>query len=283
MNIPNLLHNKKIIIIILVLIIILILFVCECNRSNNYLTVKNYTLESEKISGPVKAVFISDLHNKEFGKDNIELVDLIAEQNPDFIAVGGDMVTRTYANDDNMKSLLTKITKIAPVYCCLGNHEGDLSMYFDFKSEIEACGATLLDNEYTTFTAKNGEEILLIGMTGYPYPYTEDLDFWEKLQNSGILTNNTYSLMLRHSPDYLYGLLPTSNIDLTLCGHTHGGLVQIPLLGGLIAPNQGLFPEYDKGKYDFGNSTMIISTGLANSYPVPRLNNPPEVTVIEIK
>lgn len=273
--------NKKTIIIILILIAILIF--CECIRSNNFLTVNNYVMKSDKLKNFAKFVFISDLHNKEFGEDNSELINLIAEHKPDFIAVGGDMVTRTYENNDNMKNILTEISKIAPVYCCLGNHESDLSYKFDFKSDIENCGATLLDNEHTIITTKNGEEILIIGMSGYPYPDTDEKHFWDELQESDELSADNYSLLLIHAPDYLYGLLPDSGIDLTMCGHTHGGLVQIPIIGGLIAPNQMFFPEYDKGLFEFGESTMIISAGLANSYPVPRFNNPPEICVIELQ
>lgn len=276
-------NNKKIIIIILILIFIAVLIFCECIRSNNFLTVNNYVIKNNELKNPVRFAFISDLHNKEFGEDNCDLVNLIAEQQPDFIAVGGDMITRTYENNDNMKTILTQIAKIAPVYCCLGNHESDLSYIFDFKSDIENCGATLLDNEHTTITTKNGEEILIIGMSGYPYPDTDEKHFWDELQDSDVLSADNYSLLLIHAPDYLYGLLPDSGIDLTMCGHTHGGLVQIPFIGGLIAPNQMFFPEYDKGLFEFGESTMIISAGLANSYPVPRFNNPPEICVVELQ
>lgn len=275
--------KKRFIIIMLIFILIAILILCECIRSNNFITVNSYALKSNKLKNHVKFVFLSDLHNKEFGEDNCDLINLIAEQSPDFIAVGGDMVTRTYENNENMKNLFTQISKIAPVYCCLGNHERDLIYKFDFKSDITHCGATLLDNEHTAFTSKSGEEIIIIGMSDYPYPDTAEKQYWDELHASDDLSADKYSLLLLHAPDYLYGLLPDSGIDLTMCGHTHGGLVRIPFVGGLIAPNQMFFPKYDKGLFEFGESDMIISAGLANSYPVPRFNNPPEICVIEIQ
>ena len=73
-----------------------------------------------------------------------------------------------------------------------------------------------------------------------------------------------------------------SNVDLVMCGHTHGGAVQIPFIGGLFAPNQGFFPKYDKGEFDLYDTKMIISTGLGDAYPVLRLNNCPEISVVEI-
>ena len=133
------------------------LFVAELVHSNLFLKATEYNLKSDRIENKIKIVLISDLHNKEYGTDNSELVNKIKEQQPDFIAVAGDMVTRNYINDDIMKILLTKISKIAPVYCCLGNHERDIADKIDFKSDITACGATLLDNESTIFTTKGGD------------------------------------------------------------------------------------------------------------------------------
>ena len=274
--------NKKNLIITSSLIIIFILIIAECIQSNYFLTVNEYSFNSKKITDDICIVYISDLHNKEFGENNSDLIKIISEQNPDFIAVGGDMVTRTYANDDVMKNLLTRITEIAPVYCCMGNHERDLSTSLDIKSDIENCGAILLDNEYTNFTTKSGENILIVGISDYPYAETEENEFWRKFKESEEYAKGNYTLLLHHQPEYTPSLLTDSKIDLALCGHTHGGLVQIPLLGGVIAPNQGLFPEYDKGVFEFGNSSMIVSSGLGVSNPVPRFNNPPEVSVIKL-
>ena len=67
-----------------------------------------------------------------------------------------------------------------------------------------------------------------------------------------------------------------------LCGHTHGGLVRLPFIGAIAAPNQGWFPEYDMGYFNSGTVEMIITSGLGNSIDIPRFNNPPEVCVIEI-
>ena len=270
-------------ILINVLIIILLCFtICECVRSNNNLTVTNYVIESKKINKGMKFVFISDLHNKEFGEKNSELINLISKQNPDFIALGGDFVTRHYENDDIMKNLISELTKITPVYCGLGNHEQDLSNKINFREDIENCGATLLENEYITVTTKNGEPLILAGMSMYPYNHTIYREFWNELNKVCNSSSDTYSLFLFHRPEYMLNLLPESDIDLVMCGHTHGGLIQLPLIGGLISSNQGFFPKYDKGFFEFGNSDMIISSGLANSNPIPRFNNPPEICVIEI-
>lgn len=262
------------------------LVIGELIHSNLFLTTAEYNLKAANLNDNLKIVFISDLHNKEYGENNKELVQKISEQNPDFIAVGGDMVTRTFVNDDNMKNILTKLSEIAPVYCCLGNHERDIADKIDFKADITACGATLLDNKSTFFTSKNGQKVLIGGLSDYPYyefnapDYdTPEAHFWEQFKEQ---SGNYYSILLHHQPEYITDMVAESNVELVLCGHTHGGLVRIPFVGGVIAPNQGLFPQYDKGEFDFDNSTMIISGGLGVSNPVPRFNNQPEICVINI-
>ena len=66
-----------------------------------------------------------------------------------------------------------------------------------------------------------------------------------------------------------------------LSGHAHGGQFRLPLIGGLVAPNQGLFPKYDAGLYQSGGTAMVVSRGLGNSILPVRFNNRPEVVVIE--
>ena len=73
------------------------------------------------------------------------------------------------------------------------------------------------------------------------------------------------------------------DMDLVLTGHAHGGQFRLPLIGGLVAPNHGLFPKYDAGLYSEGSTNMIVSRGLGNSIIPFRFNNRPEVVLIELK
>lgn len=274
---------KKILIFIPVAAIALILayaFVCS-----NTLEIKNYSITTDKLDTKVKFVFISDLHNKEYGENNIDLISKIKEQSPDFIAVGGDMVNKYSADDRVMKELLPNLVQTAPTYCVLGNHELTLAEQIDFKSDINSTGAKLLDNEAVTLNI-NGEEILLGGMSDFPYYEfnapdfeTDERYFWEDFKER---SKNCFSILLNHQPEYLSDITQDCKIDLIMCGHTHGGLVQLPFVGGLFAPNQGFFPKYDKGEFDLNGTKMIISAGLGDAYPVLRINNCPEITVVNI-
>lgn len=273
---------KIIILSLLALAVTSIIYGLYCS---NTIKIKNYSISTDKLNSSAKFVFISDLHCKEYGDKNSELVSKIKEQNPLFIAVGGDMVNKYSSDDHVMRGLLPQLANIAPTYCILGNHELILKDEIDFKNDINSTGAKLLDNEMVTIET-NGEKFLLGGMSDFPYhdfnapDYdTPERYFWEDFKDK---SKDCYSILLHHQPEYLESIMQDSNVDLVMCGHTHGGAVQIPFAGGVFAPNQGFFPKYDKGEFDLYDTKMIISAGLGDAYPVLRFNNCPEISVVQI-
>ena len=271
--------------IILALFVTLVIWGVYCD---NTIAITNYCVNNTKNDAKLKFVVITDLHNKEYGEKNADLAELVKEQNPDFIAVCGDMVNRGDPDTTKMKDVLEKLSKIAPTYCCLGNHERDNAAKFgtDFKSETNSTGAVLLDNEYIKFT-KNGKSVLIGGMSDYPYYEfcTPDDDvpsrtLWEEFAEKA---KNNFTILLHHQPEYIAEDTKKTDIDLIVCGHTHGGQIQLPFIGGVIAPNQGLFPKYDKGEFDLDGTKMIVCAGLSNTVFIPRINNQVEIGVVTIK
>lgn len=277
--------KKTLKIIVLSLLTIAVVTVIYGLYCSNTLEVRNYTINSDKINSQISFVFISDLHCKEYGDKNSDLISKIKEQNPDFIAVGGDMVNKYSADDHVMRELLPQLAEIAPTYCVLGNHELYIKDEIDLNNDIDSTGAKLLDNESVTLNI-NGEKILLGGMSDFPYyeynapDYdTPERYFWDVFNES---SKNCYSILLHHQPEYISNHVDDAKIDLIMCGHTHGGAVQIPFVGGLFAPNQGFFPKYDKGEFDLYDTKMIVSAGLGDAYPILRMNNCPEISVVKI-
>ena len=270
--------------IILVLFVTLVIWGVYCD---NTIAITNYCVNNTKNDAKLKFVVITDLHNKEYGEKNTDLAELVKEQNPDFIAVCGDMVNRGDPDTTKMKDVLEKLADIAPTYCCLGNHERDNAAKFgtDFKSETNSTGAVLLDNEYIKFT-KNGKSVLIGGMSDYPYYefYTPDDDvpsrtLWEEFAEKA---KNNFTILLHHQPEYIAEDAKKTDIDLIVCGHTHGGQIQLPFIGGVIATNQGIFPKYDKGEFDLDGTKMIVCAGLSNTVFIPRINNQVEIGVVTV-
>ena len=246
--------------IILVLFVTLVIWGVYCD---NTIAITNYCVNNTKNDAKLKFVVITDLHNKEYGEKNADLAELVKEQNPDFIAVCGDMVNRGDPDTTKMKDVLEKLSKIAPT----------------------STGAVLLDNEYIKFT-KNGKSVLIGGMSDYPYYefYTPDDDvpsrtLWEEFAEKA---KNNFTILLHHQPEYIAEDAKKTDIDLIVCGHTHGGQIQLPFIGGVIAPNQGLFPKYDKGEFDLDGTKMIVCAGLSNPVFIPRINNQVEIDVVTV-
>ena len=94
-------------------------------------------------------------------------------------------------------------------------------------------------------------------------------------------TEEDFTLLLSHRPE-LFDVYTEAGLDLILTGHAHGGQFRLPFIGGLAAPNQGLFPKYDAGVFSENDTHMVVSRGIGNSIIPLRFNNPPEIVVVKL-
>lgn len=233
--------------------------------------------------GGCRIAQISDLHNAEFGKDNQPLLDILSQQKPDLILFTGDFVDSNRTDTASALSFAASAAQIAPCYFVPGNHEAWLGGgYPDLEQQLEASGVTVLRNEAVSFE-RNGDTIQLVGV--------DDPDFVEHSSGmfnlsdaivskeiSDIGHTDDYRILLSHRAE-TFSSYAEQGVNLTFAGHAHGGQFRIPFVGGLVAPNQGLFPKYDSGIYTEGDSTMVVSRGLGNSIIPFRINNRPEVVI----
>lgn len=260
--------------------------------STNYLLVREYEVDTGKAAEPIQAVVISDLHDHEFGEENIKLVEKIEAVKPDLILMDGDMLNSDSSSASIPVKLIQNLKKIAPVYYALGNHEEAYieNGHAELIEELEAAGAVVLDKEYVDIEI-NGTQVRLGGMYDYAFGLDGNntalsalegtLNFLMDYQNTDRL-----KIMMAHRPDsFVFGdASSTWNIDLVISGHNHGGQIVLPLLGGLYGGDQGWFPEYIHGIYQKDNIQMFVTSGLgSNQEKLPRFNNPPEIALLTIK
>ena len=273
--------------ILLVLIILLVTLGLDILWSMTALQTTTYEFTSSKISEPVRFVFLSDLHCRNFGKHTQELCKCIADQKPDFIALVGDIINRSSTKNeiDEVCSFIKDLTKIAPVYYSLGNHEEQyISTNGDeVLQQIESASAILLNDTYIDVDV-HGQSLRLGGMIKLAYLAVEKEEDEANIFLDNFCNTDRLKIMLNHRPEGFYfgDACQVWSVDFILSGHTHGGLIRLPFIGGLYAPIQGAFPEVYYGEYKFENNLMVITSGLAGHGMIPRINNPPEIVVIDL-
>lgn len=315
MNSENIRSNRKKYIksaIILLIVIVLILF---CSYQNKHLETTYYTYKAEKLGAELdgyRIVQISDLHNAKFGRNNQKLVDRIRECEPDIIVLTGDLVDSNHTNVDRAVQFVDEIVKLCPVYYVTGNHEYwlDTSEYEELMAGLTDAGVVILDDQVVEIS-RGDSKFRLVGlddrslsdgtldgllkeknMKGNKDEHDEIDGNTQDAAQEGLKNKvqdvtqedsweNEFTVVLAHEPQYLARYASTG-VDLVLSGHAHGGQFRLPFVGGIVAPDQGFFPEYTAGEYYMGSTEMIVSRGLGNSVIPVRLFNYPEIVCVEL-
>lgn len=235
--------------------------------------INNVKLYSNKVSKSLRITQISDFHSNQHIDLN-ELFNKISEFNPNIIVLTGDLIDKNTKDLDIAIKLLEKTKKISDdVYFVSGNHETNNKLSYELYNAMEELDVKHLDHKAEKIKI-NGNSINIFGV---PF-YVIREDFNLLYEN---ISEKEYNLLLSHSPNKPINYL-NKNIDLILSGHTHGGQVRIPIIGGVLAPGQGLFPKYDKGLYKIGNTSLYIDSGLGNSLLPIRMFNRVQISNIEV-
>ena len=269
-------------------VICLILIAIWIVRGNNQIKFTEYIITSSKVPDSFtcfEIAQVSDLHNAELGEENSKLLELLSEAEPHIIVLTGDLIDSRHTDIEIALDFAGKAAQIAPVYYVSGNHEARVPEYEELKMGLTEAGVTVLENQKVQIT-RDGESITLMGIqdpsfrTDYLFGDAESIS-WQAI--SGLQNESDgFTVLLSHRPE-LFDVYVDTGIDLVFSGHAHGGQFRLPFIGGLVAPNQGFFPKYDAGRFDEGNTTMIVSRGVGNSIIPFRINNSPEIVVVELK
>ena len=213
----------------------------------------------------------------------LPIFDILKAESPNIIAITGDLIDSNHTNLEVALSFAQQAVKIAPCYFVTGNHEAWVgSQYEELKTSLENAGVTVLQDE--AIELNYGDEcIQLIGLNDPDFSERDSFLSESILETklSQVNISNEFTILLSHRPEH-FNVYQNKNIDLVLSGHAHGGQFRLPFLGGVIAPNQGLFPKYDAGIYTENGTTMIVSRGIGNSIIPVRINNRPEIIIIEL-
>lgn len=283
--------KKKILIILLILVFTAaVCLTCSIYRSTTELTVVNYSVNTD-FSEQIRIVQLTDLHGYEFGENQSDLVELVMAQKPDLILMTGDMMDKSDEGAEDVCNLIGQLTTIAPVYYGYGNHEYEwMNRHGEsLTPALTQAGAIVLDVEYTDVMV-NDQMLRIGGYHGYyrqPGMYDISQEQWKKEMTFAEEFEDTdrFKILLCHIPtawlDWEY--IDKFPVDLVLAGHYHGGQVRLPLVGGLYAPYVGLFPQYTEGIFGGEQATCILSTGLGASSGIPRVNNLPQIVVINLE
>lgn len=277
--------KKKRIIVLAVVAAVFLALVIWTAWGNTALELNTYTIASEKLPKAFdgyRIAHISDLHNAEFGVGNEKLLAMLREAEPDIIAITGDLIDSRNTDIGIALHFVEEAVKIAPCYYVTGNHEARVAEYDELKAGLLELGVAVLEDEKAELEV-SGESITLLGVNDPSFlaePANEEALMQSKLQELMNGAEN-YTVLLSHRPE-LFAVYVESGADLVLSGHAHGGQFRFPLVGGLAAPNQGLFPKYDAGVYTEEHTSMIVSRGIGNSLFPFRFNNRPEVILIEL-
>lgn len=208
------------------------------------------------------------------------MIEKIKIEKPDLIAITGDLVDSSKTDFDIALQFIEEANKIAPIYYVTGNHEAWLEDYSILKEKLEDASVNMMDDK-SLFIEKGNNKIQVLGIQDPDFDLgTGSGNIHTKI--SELLNEDHFTIVLSHRPEH-FDEYVNSGADLVLTGHAHGGQVRIPFLGGLVAPNQGFFPEYTEGQYTDKKTRMVVSRGLGNSIIPIRINNRPELVIIELK
>ena len=258
---------------------------------NRFVTVrKEFALSG--LSKECRFVLLSDLHNKVYGTKNDKVIEAIRRINPDFIVLAGDLVTSQLREDMTPGiELLRTLRQDYRIYYGLGNHESKMRQrpdqfgdkYDRLIRAVSGKNVSVLKNEAVFLPEYN------LKITGLDLDLNYFGHFKVQKMKPGYLQETLpecekekCNILIAHNPDY-FAEYAQWGADLVLSGHVHGGIMRLPLLGGVIAPSYKIFPEYDGGVFRTGSAAMLLGRGMG-SHTIPlRFFNPAELYDVQLK
>lgn len=280
----------------IIFLIILIFVIIESIIEIRQLKITNYDIKNSKLPKEFigyKLIVLADIHNCFYNSKKI--IEIIKEEKPNGVILAGDMLV--YGDNqtiNNMKSLelIKEISNYSDVYYAPGNHEMGYMMKKNHEwIDYEKClinndidNIYYLDNKVIDIT-RNKSSIKIYGLhltDGYYKRIIKqplDKDVINKLLNES--ETDKFNILIAHNPDYFKEYC-NWGADLVISGHNHGGLINLPILGGVISPRLRIFPKYDSGLFYENDCVLVLSSGIGAHTLKIRVNNKPELIIIKL-
>ena len=250
---------------------------------NYTLSVEEYAFSSSRLPpgwDGGRLVVLSDLHGRQFGRDNRRLAAAVEAAHPDVIALVGDFVDE-WTDPAYLRPLLERLTALAPCYFVSGNHEWAVGGVPALKEILTANGVTVLSNQFVPLE-RNGDTIVLAGIDD-PNGYADQKTPEELAAEVYAACGDPFWILLAHRNNRFARQYSLLGADLVCSGHAHGGIVRLPGTDGLFSHDLDLFPSYTAGLYEENGSVLFVTRGLGNSGPSFRVFNRPEIAVLTLR
>ncbi len=250
-------------------------------RVNRRTRLVTYTVRSGRLPASFdgfRLLVAADLHDTPLCA---RILEFVRQTKPDVVCMVGDMV---YGGKIEMMGemcrILDSLAGSCTVYGVSGNHEA-CDAYDLFAEAFVAHGGVWLDDAFAVL-CRGADEIRIAGVKDRPFNDNEEEAAAGAAKLRENLDPDVYSVTLCHQPE-MFPVIRDSGTDLVLSGHHHGGLIRLPFLGGVFGHHGKLFPDHDRGRYDEGSSTLIVSAGCDDGSKLPRFNNPPEILLVTLE
>ena len=285
-------------VILILLLILLWVMIFDTHR----FVVRREKISDKRIKKPFRAVIISDLHNKRYGKDNEKLIKAIKDEHPDMILVAGDIPHAIPGRSTDVAArLISALAADFPIYYGNGNHEYRMKIYEEdyhgayeeYENAVKSYGVNLLSNE-TVDLEEYGISITGLEIDREYYRRFHSVKMGDEYMKETLGTSHDgkYNILIAHNPDF-FPQYAKWGADLTISGHIHGGIIRVPAprkregagtkieMRGLLSPSISFFPKYDGGRFEESGRTLIVSRGLGDHSVCLRLFNPAEIVTVD--
>lgn len=251
-------------------------------------TRRNITDPHWRGQRPLRIAHVSDFHGGSGIWSGEALQRIVRREAVDMVCITGDHFDPAFPAEEAL-AMVRGLAQEVPVYFVTGNNEEKLYQLERVKSDLRRLGVHVLDNDAAQLSV-HGQPVTVVGLCDWRHYQSKDEWIWRV--GSQLMrpqpkepAGNAFHLLLSHRPEEV-GLYNQMQAHLVLSGHAHGAQWRLPLIGGVFAPNQGLFPRYDYGVFRLRPKNnpyhMVVSSGFDVHPLVPRFRNRPELVIIDV-